>query len=143
MGSRGPLPKRSTERAGHRTRAEQPDRVHLRTPVRVPPAHRSWHPQAKAWYRALARSGQARYFEPSDWELARLVCELLTRQLASGKPQAAVLQTIFAAMQRLGTTEADRRRMGIEVERPEAQAEEATEAKLAVLERYRKLAEQA
>jgi len=141
MGTRGPVPKRSSERAGHRTRAEQPDVVRLGEPVAPPPARRGWSPEAKAWYRALGRSGQARYFEPSDWELARLVAELLSRQLRAERPSAEMLKALLGAMASLGTTEADRRRMRIEVERQAAEAEEAAEAaEVAVLEQYRRLA---
>ncbi len=140
MGTRGPVPKRSSERAGHRTRAERPDVVRLAEPAPAPPARRGWAPQARAWYRALARSGQARYFEPSDWELARLVAELLSRQLRAERPSAEMVKACLAAMASLGTTEADRRRMRIEVERPGAEAEdEAKRAAVTVLEEFRRL----
>lgn len=141
MGSRGPVPKRSSERAGHRTRAERPDVVRAAEPVKAPPARRGWHPQAKAWYRSLARSGQSRYFEPSDWELARLIADLLTKQLTSERPSAEMVKACLAAMSALGTTEADRRRMRIEVERPELGADdEAKRAALTVLDEFRRLA---
>lgn len=141
MGARGPLPKRSRERAGHRTRAEQPDVVRAEGAVTPPPARRGWAPEARSWYRALARSGQARFFEPSDWELARLVAELLSRQLRVERPSAEMLKGILGAMASLGTTEADRRRMRIEVERQAAEAERlAEDADVAVLEQYRRLA---
>lgn len=140
MGSRGPVPKRSSERAGHRTRAERPDVVRAAEPVKAPPARRGWHPQARAWYRSLARSGQSRYFEPSDWELARLAAELLSRQLRSDRPSAELLKVVYSAMSALGTTEADRRRMRIEVERPQLGAEdEARRAAVTVLEEFRRL----
>jgi hypothetical protein len=126
---------------GHRTKAEQPDVVRLSEPAKAPPARRDWAPEAKAWYRALTRSGQARYFEPSDWELARLVADLLTRQLRAERPSGEVWKVILAAMSSLGTTEADRRRMRIEVERPAAVAEEeARQAAVTVLEEFRRLA---
>lgn len=139
MGSRGPVPKRSAERAGHRTKAERPDVVRVAEPAKAPPARRGWAPAAKAWYRALARSGQSRYFEPSDWELARLVADLLSRQLRAERPSAEMVKACLAAMASLGTTEADRRRMRIEVERPVAgAADEAEQAAVAVLEEFRR-----
>jgi len=140
MGSRGPVPKRSSERAGHRTKAERPDVVRIAEPAKAPRARRGWAPAAKAWYRALARSGQSRYFEPSDWELARLVAELLSRQLRAERPSAEMVKACLAAMASLGTTEADRRRMRIEVERPEEGSDEARQAAVTVLEEFRRLA---
>jgi hypothetical protein len=140
MGSRGPAPKRSTERAGHRTKAEQPDQVTVSQAVTIPPADPKWRAAAKRWYESLQRSGQKRYFEPSDWEYARLLAQLLSDEIASGSPRATMMKTILAAMGELGTTESARRRMRIEVERPDAPTGEQPEetGKVAVLDRYRR-----
>lgn len=148
MGSRGPIPKRSSQRAGHRAKDDVPDQVSAAGKIRVPSAVSTWDPQAKRWYLALKRSGQARYFEPSDWEYARLLADLLTRELhleavahtLAGDvvvklgPRAMMMKAILAGMTELGTTEGSRRRMRIEVDRePEAPADDVAVS----LEAYR------
>ena len=116
MGDRGPVPKRSDQRV-RRNLESRPDKVKATGGrVKGPPASSSWHVAARRWYRSLGVSGQATYFEPSDWEHARLLAELLSDEL-SRIPRASMINAILAAMRGLGTTEADRRRMRIEVER--------------------------
>lgn len=117
MGDRGPVPKRSDQRV-RRNLESRPDKVTASGRVKGPPASSTWHRAARRWYRSLGASGQAQYFEPSDWEHARLLAELLSDEL-SRVPRASMVNTILAAMRGLGTTEADRRRMRIEVERAE------------------------
>lgn len=134
-GKGGPVPKRSNARAGHRTKAEQPDKVKTRGRVEMPPAGR-WRVEAKRWYKSLASSGQAEYFEPSDWEFARLLARLLSDQLGKEKPSSEMMKAILAAMNDLGTTEGARRRMRIEVERG---VDDDTAAEVAVLDAYRRI----
>lgn len=134
--TRGPVPKRSNVRAGHRGEADQPDRVLVRGPVRIPRASRAWHESARRWYRSLADSGQSRYFEPSDWSFARLLAELLSAEL-EGSPRATMVNAILAGMDRLGTTEAARRRMRIEVERTLAGDDDDS---VVVFDQFRRLA---
>lgn len=150
MGLRGPVPKRSDERAGHRAKADHPDQVRLSRRVPIPAAARDWHPQAARWYRSLRTSGQVRFFEPSDWAEAHLLADLLTRELTAEKvvtlpdggqavvkvpPRALMTKTILAAMNELGTTESARRRMRIEVDRH--QGGEVVDDKVTVLDDYR------
>ena len=35
----------------------------------------------KDWFRALKQSGQARFYEPSDWQTARLLAEVMSQEL--------------------------------------------------------------
>lgn len=136
MGSRGPVPKRSSARAGHRTKAEQPDKVSVPGRVRVPPASRDWASEARAWYQSLRASGQSRWFEPSDWEFARLLARLLSDQMERDRPSSEMVKAILSAMGDLGTTEGSRRRMRIEVER---ESDPVESAEVAVLNEYRRL----
>lgn len=133
MGTRGPVPARSDSRSGHIAKADLPDKVTITKKVTVPAPSKEWAPQATRWYRALKQSGQVRFFEPSDWQYAWLLAELLTKELTAVKvvtdlvtgeqypvpvpPRAMMTKTILAAMGELGTTESSRRRMKIEVER--------------------------
>lgn len=121
-GKGGPVPKRSSERAGHRTKAEQPDKVVVPVAFQVPPASEEWAEEARRWYESLAESGQSRYFEPSDWAYARLLARLLSDQLGKARPSSEMMKAILTAMNDLGTTEGARRRLRIEVERPASDA---------------------
>lgn len=137
MGARGPTPKRSTQRAGHRTSEEEPDHVAMTGRVQVPPPTRRWNTRAKRWYRSLAESGQAEFYEPSDWAFAQLLADQLTDELA-GEARATMLNAILAGMSKLGTTETDRRRMRIEVERHDDAPVDDDE--VAILDQYRRVA---
>lgn len=128
MGSRGPVGKRSSERMGHRTKAEKA----LTTGVRVvgvvtpPAASRGWHPAAKAWYDALKKSGQAVFFEPSDWAQARYVAEAMTRSLNADRFEAALFKAVLSGMDGLLTSEASRRRVRAEIDRVASEPAEVT-----------------
>jgi hypothetical protein len=140
MGTRGPAPKRDAERAGHRSADYSADHVELDEPVEIPPAKVSWHDNAIAWYEALAKSGQSRWYEPSDWAKAWLIADALSEYCTdvavgpafddNGKPingrfaNAATLKVLFSEMASLGVTESDRRRMRIEIERRPTQTED-------------------
>jgi hypothetical protein len=120
MGQRGPVPKRSSERMGHRTKAQRAatEKVALDAPlVAQPPADSAWHPVAHDWYVALAASGQAVYFEPSDWAAARYLAGVMTENLAASRFSAQLFSSVWTAMNDLMTTEASRRRLHLELER--------------------------
>lgn len=91
-----------------------------------------WHPVARAWFEALADSGQAQFYEPSDWAIARLVAESMSRDLKpqivgvtdEGEPiaykrplNAASVKAYLAASTDLMATEASRRRLQLELHR--------------------------
>ena len=137
MGSRGPAPKRAAARIRRNKDTPQPNTVATSGSVKPPPASGTWHPQARRWYRSLGKSGQSRYFEPSDWEFARLQAELLSLELRRFRPRATMISIIFAAMRGLGVTEGDRRRMSIEIERRADDVPEDDD-KVAVMDRYRR-----
>jgi hypothetical protein len=117
MGSRGPAPKRSDERR----RANVPEGGITSAPgarsVRVPEADESWHPMARDWFESLASSGQAAFYQPSDWQTARVWAEVLSRQLASDKMSAVMVQAWASSASELLTTEGSRRRGRLELER--------------------------
>lgn len=133
MGERGPIPKRSEERR-RQNKPEKPiDTVPTTGRVRAPAADKEWHPIAKRLYASLKKSGQSKFFEPSDWATAHLICESLSRDLrpqvvgiaektgeaveATIPLKGASLAAYLKAFAALGMTEGDRRRMGIEVKR--------------------------
>lgn len=48
-------------------------------PTSIPRADRSWHPIAKRLYNSLKTSGQADFYQNSDWALAYSLCDDLSR----------------------------------------------------------------
>lgn len=131
----GPVPKRSEERS-RRNKPENEGGIPLskgeRIPHRVPPADANWHPRAKQWYRSMSRSGMRDYYEVSDYEYARILCDALTEYYK--RPTAMMLATILQGMTSLGVTEGERRRMRIELEDPK---EAETSASLVAIDTYR------
>lgn len=136
MGERGPVPKRSEERLGHRAKDEKPTQAPSATPRRIPmprvPELDTWHPLAKDWYCSLEHSGQSIYYEFSDWMTARMVAEQMSRELEdkfvavsdAGEPifvKAPIpgqsMNAILKAMSSLLVTEGDRRRASLELNR--------------------------
>lgn len=93
-GTRGPIPNRPEERR----RTNEPE-IPLVTvdigklvqqEVEIPEPDENWHPVARTWYDSLTRSGQATFFQPSDWATAYVLAEDLSRNL---KPQAVQVGT--------------------------------------------------
>ncbi|MDR7279889.1 phage terminase small subunit [Catenuloplanes atrovinosus] len=76
-----------------------------------PPLDFPAHQVAAHWYRSLAESGQAVFYEPSDWAAAKLIAFDLTRHLHSGRVSAQMLAALWSAMNDLITTEAARWRV--------------------------------
>ena len=147
MGERGPIPKKNEAKMGHRTKAELagaevvnldeiPDEILEQAMQGMIPADEDWHPIALHLYQALAESGQRIYYQPSDWAVAYLLCESLSRDLY---PQFVGMQTdsegattpireeiplkgasmsaYLKAFNALMLTEGDRRRLSLELER--------------------------
>lgn len=118
-GAGGPVPKRSDQRR----RANKPEVPIIHAPsgtraaVAAPEPDGSWHQLAHDWYASLAESGQSQFFEPSDWQQARVWADLLSRELFKDKPSAMMINAWQAGAAELLTTEGARRRMRIELER--------------------------
>lgn len=125
MGARGPIPKRSEERR-RRNKDEGPGLVQAPSGPpselpELPDADPMWHPIAADWYLSLRSSGQAVFYEPSDWAMARYAAELMSRLLNSDRlPNGQLVAALDSVMARLLTTEGDRRRARIELERKRA-----------------------
>jgi hypothetical protein len=124
MGSRGPIPKRSDQRAGHRSKDDSAAITRLPgTPIddpQGPPLDLvDAHPLAVDWYEGMRRSAQGYLFQPSDWSTARVWAELLSRALKQGDRPSAVLVAAWASgSTELLSTEGARRRVRLELDRP-------------------------
>src|SRR5437764_335378 len=116
MGARGPVPTRSDQR---RRQNKNPEGIATAKAPGVhadqPPADVSWHELARDWYESLATSGQARWYQPSDWQTARIWAEVLSRQLAGGRISAQMIAAWAGAATELLTTEGARRRARVEL----------------------------
>lgn len=92
-----------------------------------------WHPVARDWYESLALSGQSAFYEESDWAVARLIAESMSRDLKpqivghtdDGTPIAfsrpingASLRAYLSGFASLLATEGDRRRARLELQKP-------------------------
>lgn len=115
-GRGGPVPKRAQDR--RRRNKVDIDTVEVLGEVPVPPADDEWHPLALEWYESLAKSGQSRYYEPSDWATARYIAEAMTRNLCNPRGFSDKLfSAVLSGMGNLLTTEGERRRVRMEIER--------------------------
>lgn len=135
----GQAPKRSDQR--RRRNKVDIDKVDMVGDVPVPELGiDNPHPIVADFYESLKKSGQAKWYEPSDWQRARLTMHLLDGLLKSGGRPSS---TLYAALQQdlgaLLTTEADRRRLHMEVERNTGD-DGAEKAKVARMAEYRQAA---
>jgi len=148
----GPVPKRSDQRRRRNAPQTPVDTAEASTEVTIPDADEAWHPVALQWYLSLGDSGQSVFYEPSDWAVAFLIAESISRDL---QPQfvgiteqgevvreripmkGASLSAYLRAMTVLLATEGDRRRARLELQRAsETDADE--DAAVAALDDYRR-----
>jgi hypothetical protein len=146
MGVSGPIPKRAAERR-RRNKTEPTTVVSLPEPpaaepdsapavkIEAPPLGFSTNLIAEQWYASLADSGQAQFYEPSDWQAARVVAHELGRALNGDKPSAMLFAAVWSAMGELLTTEGARRRVRMEINR--GKPEDTQDATVTALDEYR------
>lgn len=125
----GPIPNRESDLARPRERKGK-DQVPVTKgqslPTRVPHADAEWHPIARMLWDSLKKSGQASFYQQSDWAYAYSLCDDLSNYKNSGRRSSQMAQVIYSAMTNLLVTEGDRRRVRIELHEPESDDEEAT-----------------
>lgn len=152
MGARGPVPKRSEERRRRNKPKSKPAKAKVDGKVRPPKPDKGWHPVAKRWFESLAKSGQSEFYEPSDWAMAAVLAESMSRDLKeqvvavpekTGEPvyatvpmKGASLSAYLKGMAALMVSEGERRRVGIELERGKVDEPE-TPAGVTALSDYR------
>lgn len=144
MGTRGPIPKRTEERR----RVNKDDGPGLVTAPSgapadlpdLPDADPMWHPIAADWYLSLRESGQAAFYQPSDWAVARYAAELMSRVLDCSErgPNGQLVAALNSVMSSLLTTEGDRRRARMELERKKSAGPQL--ASVSPLDSYRDIA---
>jgi hypothetical protein len=140
VGTRGPIPERSEARR-RRNKTDGPDLIQAPSgqPDALPDLPEPdplWHPIATDWYLSLRESGQAAFYQPSDWSMARYAAELMSRGLSSDRaPNGQYVAALNSVMASLLTTEGDRRRARLELERKPAVAQ--TPASVTAIADYR------
>lgn len=125
-GSGGPPPKRSDQRRRRNT-----DVMPVTTapsganPGQMPLPDDAWHPRAHEWFVSLGQSGQSRFYEPSDWAMAKFAADLMSKLAISDKPSAQMVASLLQITTGLMVTEGDRRRLRLELARgPEVDTDE-------------------
>lgn len=141
MGAHGPIPKRSEERR-RRNKDDGPALIQAPSGAPeglpdLPEPSPLWDPIAADWYLSLRESGQAAFYEPSDWAVARYAAELMSRVLDCSErgPNGQLVAALNSVMSSLLTTEGDRRRARMELERKKPQG--AASASVTALDDYR------
>jgi hypothetical protein len=135
-----PIPKREEALARDRSRkgGNRPavTKGQMRAAV-VPDADPSWHVAAKQVYDAACTSGQADFYQSSDYAILWSLCGDLSVAKSSGRLSGQLLATIYGALDSLGLTEGERRKMRIELQ--PLPTPEADEGEAAVLDMRAKL----
>lgn len=136
----GPPPKRTE----HRRRRNKPDegqevvKAVGAANVKAPNVKPGWHPIMKDWYRSLKVSGQAQFYQASDWQTAQLWCHVMSEALSSGEPvKASLLAQFNAVAGDLMTTEGSRRRLRLELQNPDGVSGADDDATVSIMEHYR------
>lgn len=131
----GPAPKKDSERTRRNTPESGQARHGEFRPVTIPNADvKNWHARATALFNALKTSGQADFYQDSDWAYAKFVCDYMTKCYDTGM-KAMDMANLATMLGRLGATEIDRRKDGrIELEKPEV---ETTSASVTAIADYR------
>lgn len=122
MGAHGPIPKRSEERR-RRNKDDGPEMIQAPSGgpedlPDLPEPDALWHPIAADWYLSLRESGQSAFYEPSDWAMARYAAHVMSQVLLSDRgPNGQLVAALNSVMSSLLTTEGDRRRARMELDR--------------------------
>lgn len=128
MGATGPIPKRSDQRI-RRNQPETPiEKLPAIGPVKVPPLDLpDPHPLIADMYQSLRESAQSKYYEPSDWQYARMALHFADQLVKSSRPSAQLLVTVNSMLNNLLVSEGDRRRVRLEIERNQPEGGEVLE----------------
>ena len=120
----GPVPKRSEERIRRNKPEFEITKINADGVVEQPELGLSDpHPITADFWESLADSGQAKFYEPSDWQFARFTLHFADQLLKSSRPSAQMLQGVNSALSDLLVSEGARRRVRMEVERQKTKAE--------------------
>lgn len=127
MGVRGPVPNRSEDLSRDRdaNRGDRPAVTKGQSrPATIPDPDPDWHPIAHMLWDSTIESGQADFYESSDYAFLYSICEDLSEYKRSVKRSAMMFAALNAAFEALLITEGARRRVRIELQdEPQEEAE--------------------
>lgn len=126
----GPIPKRSDKRT--RRNKENSSGIALkkgeaRGILYWPEANPEWAEPVQELYNGFRNSGMANFYEQSDVAMALIACDTIDAFYRGGKRNANMIATGLQQAAALGATEAERRRMAIELDLADEGAEEEAE----------------
>jgi len=144
-GAGGVPPKRSSQRRRTNTPAAGEPQSAPGIEAIAPDADPDWHPVATLWFDSLKTSGQAHFYQASDWGIAYVLAESISRELndqpmvvGSGDSahvelvkmpmKGATLSAFLKGCTGLMVSEGDRRRAALELTAAKKQEEQATAA---------------
>lgn len=117
-GITGPVPNRSEQRIRRNLPDVPIDKVSAIGVVAIPDLGLlNPHPIVTDLYQAMRDSAQSKYYEPSDWQYARMTLHFVDKLMWAEKPSAMMLASVNSMLTTLLLTEGDRRRVRMEVER--------------------------
>lgn len=160
MGARGPVPKHSEQRRRRnkkQAKGSNASKPPKSTPAKPPRPDPAWHPVAKRWFKSLKDSGQSAFYQASDWAMAFVLAESMSRDLEeqviavpekTGEPvyakvpmKGASLSAYLKGMAALLVSEGDRRRAELELKRtPSSDPKAEQSAEIVSLDAVRKRA---
>lgn len=134
----GPIPKRS-EQLVRRNIPEVPvTKLPAVGQVQIPELDiTNPHPLVVDMYQSLKDSAQKQFYEPSDWQYARLTLHFVNKLVRSSRPSAQMLASVNTMLTSLLMTEGDRRRVRLEIERNQTGSPEGAEV-VSIADMFRK-----
>lgn len=135
MPETGPIPKRSETLIRRNVPDVPVEKITVIGPVPIPDLGLDDpHPLVVDLYESLKESAQKQFYEPSDWQFARLTLHFVDKLVKRENPSAQMLASVNQMLTALLMTEGDRRRVRLEVERrqsnPDGDAQVLTMADL-------------
>lgn len=87
------------------------------------------HSFVQGLWESLEKSANSKFYEPSDWQYARLTLSLWDKVLMENKvPSAMMIASLDSMLSKMLITEADRRRMKIKAQRQKEQKADVIDA---------------
>ena len=93
------------------------------------------HPMVQDLYNSLVGSVEGKFFSAADWQRARLECLFINRSIGGEKVSAVAWQAVQSGLNALLVSPADKRRVGIELNKATSDPDE--DAAVAMLDEYR------
>lgn len=120
----GPIPKRDSERIRRNKPVTPTDTITAIGTVDVPDLGLIFPCDLVIdFWNALKDSAQAKYYEPSDWQYARMALHFADGLIKSDKPSSMMLTVVNSMLADLLVAEGQRRRVRMEIERAAATGE--------------------